>query len=363
MRALLKVVLASLLAPAPAQGAAPPVKGEPAKGVIVGQAVVTCVADARRIVYAYAHPLGEDAFFRGVECSGAAWSPVRWHVGYGAFWVSADSRLQPEGLPIPIPESEPLLRYDLPSLLKGKLADQAGVPRREAAPPFAVNTAASLARLRGRDVDAEYEFEIHYDFLPVGSVGVFQFVLTDVPAQGPEKRPTPSIPDAEGAPEAPAKPKPWPWSFTAYRYEGRWDQARKKWRKRPWTKAEAIRVGFREPFQALGRGQDYYFVTRSGKLFRAPEAAGGKPRNLEAVWDDPKRPITAFLTDADTGRAFLFLPPAKGGGKPAFFELAAKAKPVEYDPGAVPLPPYDEPHRGLLHKARILWALKKVAVK
>jgi hypothetical protein len=150
------------------------------------------------------------------------------------------------------------------------------------------------------------------------------------------------------------------WSFTAYRYQARWDAARKEWQERPWVQECALRVAFREPFEALAVGPDCYFVTRSGRLFRSPPGPVGKPRSVQPAWDNPARPVTAFLTDADSGRAFFFAPPAAKGGKPAFFEAAARPKPVEYDPAAVPLPKAAGPARDLLHKARVLVALRKV---
>ena len=50
------------------------------------------------------------------------------------------------------------------------------------------------------------------------------------------------------------------------------------------------------------------------------------------VWNDPKRPVRAFVTDADADRSFLFVGPEKAGDRPAFFELAARPRLVEYDP-------------------------------
>jgi hypothetical protein len=351
MGTLLWVLAALPVAPAPAGTTAPLPAAEPVKGAVVGKAVVTCVGRLNEVL-AHAHPLQEDAVFRGVSCSVSNWSPVRWHVAYGAFWVSADGRLFPGT--IPLPDSEPLSRYDLPSLLKGKAVDQPGVPVRPGATSFAGNPPAAGARLRAYKAETEHRFAIHYDYLPAGGLRVRQFVLTDAPSADA---------GAGHIREGPGGRGMWPWSFTTHRYEGKWDKAGRKWERRPWAQEESIEVGFREPFQVLGRGQDYYFVTRSGKLFRAPKPAGGGARKLGAVWADPKRPVTAFITDADTGRAFLFVPPKGKGGRPAFFELAPEPELVEYDPRAVRLPPYDEPHRTALHLARILWSLKKVAAK
>ena len=75
-----------------------------------------------------------------------------------------------------------------------------------------------------------------------------------------------------------------------------------------------------------------------------------------------KRPVVAAVTDADAKRTFLFLD-AQREGKPAFFELSDEPRLVEYDPKLVPLPPAAEPNRTMLHRARILVALKKIEGK
>jgi hypothetical protein len=122
-------------------------------------------------------------------------------------------------------------------------------------------------------------------------------------------------------------------------------------------------VGFQEPFQVLGRGKGYYFVTRSGKLYRAPPAAKGKPRRLEAVWADRRRPIEALLTDVDGGRTYLFCRPAKGGERPTFFELGPKPRPVAYKLAAARPGQRPEVLTRLLRYADTLVALKRLQLK
>ena len=157
---------------------------------------------------------------------------------------------------------------------------------------------------------------------------------------------------------------PLPWTLTVYRYESRWvGEEYESWVQRPWKREGTITVGFKEPFQALAQGDDFYFATRSGALYRAAKPSKGTDRTLSLVRDRKKQRIESFITDASTGKTFLFVPPAKAGGKPAFFELSDKPKLVEYDPKAVPLPKLEEPHRTILHNARILVALKKIEGK
>jgi len=91
-------------------------------------------------------------------------------------------------------------------------------------------------------------------------------------------------------------------------------------------------VGFREDFQVLSRGDDFYFLTRSGKLYVAPKPARGRNRVMRPVWIDAKRRIETFVTDADTRRTFLFCRQPPGAASAAFFELGGKPALVEYDP-------------------------------
>src|SRR6185437_16319856 len=97
-----------------------------------------------------------------------------------------------------------------------------------------------------------------------------------------------------------------------------------RWIPKPWKLEWTTPAAFEEPFQALALGDDYYFVTCSGSLYRAAKPAKGTGRTLARVWDGKARPIRSFVSDAKTGKSFLFVPPARPGEKPAFFELSAK---------------------------------------
>src|SRR5262249_35549783 len=101
-------------------------------------------------------------------------------------------------------------------------------------------------------------------------------------------------------------------------------------------------------------------LTSSGRLFRAPKTMAGRPRQLFAVWDNPSRPVKAFITDADAGRSFMFVGPAKANGRPAFFEMDQKVKLVEYDPSEAMTGKPDGPPKSVLPYVNVLLAHKRI---
>ena len=361
MHTLARVLMAMLLLRAGAQAAAPPLaKEDPFKGVVVGDAVLT-YASCGYGDEVFVHRIHKNLAVKGTRAASSFRSPPRWHVGYGGFWANNDNgdRLDPG--------RAGLTRFDLASLLAGKLAHQ---PGREwlidGGDDFAYESAVAAVQNEARsptdnDLIDEPLF-VYYDFLPFGKYKTRVFVLTNTPTPSPVRKDRgPNEDDSS----APAKKKPpLPWMLTFHRYEGRWvGKPDGDWEQRPWTREGTISGAFKEPFQALALGDDFYFVTRSGSLFRAAKPAKGKDRTLSCVWDGKGRPVESFITDAATGKTFLFVPPAKAGGRPAFFELSDKPKLVEYDPKLVPLPKLEEPHRTILHNARVLVALKKIEGK
>jgi hypothetical protein len=148
-----------------------------------------------------------------------------------------------------------LYRYELPDFLSGRLRDAPGVECAQLAP--CVFTSPFLLRAR-RIVG----LRAHYDYLAAGKDKVRLFLLTDR-EEGEEDRGN--------------------WSFAVHlgrvhrnTKSGRWDQE-------DWSAEVEIRVAFREPFQVLGKGEDDYFVTASGRLFLAKRAAKGKQRSCVPV--------------------------------------------------------------------------------
>ena len=83
---------------------------------------------------------------------------------------------------------------------------------------------------------------------------------------------------------------------------------------------------------------------------------------MEPVWDDDRRPVVAFLTDADADRTFLFCKPDKDG-KGVYFEMDAKPDPQVYDTSKVPEAKPDDPLPAVLAYAQILLADKKIKDK
>jgi hypothetical protein len=189
-----------------------------------------------------------------------------------------------------------------------------------------------------------------FDYLSTGERQVRMFTLTNT---GDVFRP--------GGSERPAeRPR---WSLAVHACENRWDSAAGTWRTAgKWTKEGTIDPGFKEPFQVVGKGEDYYFITRSGKVYMAQRPARGKGRKMVALWADARR-VVAFLTDADTGRTFLFCRPAKPGERPVYWELGPRPRPLGYDPALAKPSKAPGPLRAVLHYARILVALRKVKAR
>jgi hypothetical protein len=164
---------------------------------------------------------------------------------------------------------------------------------------------------------------VHYDYVPAGQFIVKLFVLTNVDAQGKPAGKESSLGSRSFPRPNQKAPK---WSFVCHSVRAKWNADPKKscWEAEDWVTEDHLDLIFREPFQALARGEDYYFLTASGKLYRAPRPSKGKHRKLETIWDDKRSPITAHIQDADRGRTFLFCDSGpKGKGGPCVFELAS----------------------------------------
>ena len=152
------------------------------------------------------------------------------------------------------------------------------------------------------------------------------------------------------------------WSFTVHRCESKWNKRLGEWAPGPWSKEEELPIAFKEPFHALQKGDDYFFLTASGKLFVSPKPAKGKKRTVRAVAVEgkSKRPIQGVIVAPKEDKVYLFVESTKG---PAFFELSDKPVLVVYDPKVAKVPEGEERLRGIMHKARVLVALGKLKGK
>jgi hypothetical protein len=220
------------------------------------------------------------------------------------------------------------MRYELADLLRGR---RVGGPGGEPGHQMYFGRAYPLSDARFIGLyDADFRAVIDFDYLPVGPDSVRLFVLTNVAGRGKPAGKTDSLSGRTFPNDRQEKPK---WSFACHRAVGKWDRQEKSWQVGEWEQECTIEMAFNEPFQALGRGEDYYFLTASGKLYRAPKPAKGKHRKLEAVWNDERSPVTAFVTDVDRGRTFLFCDKGpKGKGGPFVFELGSGVRPRFYEP-------------------------------
>jgi hypothetical protein len=331
--------------------------GAVSRGLALACAEVASGDDEGMMYFQFA-PVSGGPVRRSPYCSRNYLLPLRWQLGREDVWVNCRYWSPNRGV------LESVFRYRLADLRNGRLVHGRGA--REGvnwADPFCgagpVNEAMLLAGC------AEFDpVHLWWAYLPVAEDQVLQFVLFNV--DGPFKRVggkaggVGAIVTTTGAKEF-RRPR---WTFKVHRWRTTWDAKAGRWKGGKWSFEESIEVGFKEPFQALARGSDYYFLTRSGKLYRAPKAPKGKPRPLLRVWAEDGQPIKAFLQDADAGKTYLFCPPGRKGGKPVYFELGPRPRPLGYDPALFrPDPKVPVPLRDVLAYAQVLVALKKVKVK
>lgn len=330
----LLVALCLGAAACPTRGAAPLPKPEPLKGAVTQGVVLTCDRQGYDF-YAHFQPLGGRSA-RKVSIAPAVDVPTRWTLSQGALWInSCVDRWLGEG-----PK-----RYELAELLKGRsVTNPGGKDYGDRFPPgFAPVIAVDALRVV-RSAEEGFRAEWHYDYVPDGRFGLKLLMLANIDLYARHDGPR--------------------WSLACSSIRARWNDDPERlsgWEIEGdgWVKADSIDVAFREPFQALSRGDDFYFLTASGKLYRAPKPVKGTHRKMVPVWDDPRSRIVAHLTDADKDRTFLFLERGpKGVGGPCVFELADGVRLRDYD--AIFFRPGDDGPvalRRVVGYARVLTAL------
>jgi hypothetical protein len=152
------------------------------------------------------------------------------------------------------------------------------------------------------------------------------------------------------------------WSLRSFSFRNEWNKKEAAWGEGKWSVGETFPVVFHEPFQVASHGEDYYFLTASGKVYRSPKPEKGKERKTEAVWEDAKRPVVAIMQDADAKKSYLFCKPDKDGTG-VYFELSAKPAECPYDAKRIKPGKPDDPLPAVLGYAKILLADKKIKEK
>jgi hypothetical protein len=208
---------------------------------------------------------------------------------------------------------------------------------------------------------ADFIKALHVNYLPLGPDRLRVFLLTNIRGRlvRADKDGGLTLTKIEMTPDERDNPH---WSLTAYDFQGEWKAKEKEWGEGKWSGREPIAVAFKEAFQVAARGDDYYFITTSGKVYRSPKPDKGKERKTEAVWEDAKRPVVAFLQDIDAGKSFVFCKQDKDG-KGVYFELAAKPEECPYDARGIKPAKADDPLPAVLGYAKVLLADKKIKEK
>jgi hypothetical protein len=340
-----------------AAGAAEPsTPNMPVKGVVVNGRALVFLQGRVSGGWLQDVPLAGGPVHDSPKCVWVWQPPCVWQVADGYLWASGNDTYPPiisGGFQITgILDS--LDRYQLDDLLDGKLIAGPGAYYGPAVFAFLDGGNSPLIATRQLPDKVKYGYFLAYDYLPTRKEEVLLFQLCN--AAGADQ-PTESHHNEE-------EYRTPHWSLSVFRISNEWDAKIKGWSdvKGKFERVGLIADGFHERFNVLGKGDDYYFVTQSGKLYRAPKPDKGSDRKMDAVWKDDQRPIAAFITDADADRSFLFCKPDKDG-KGVYFEMSDKPDPQSYDASKVPEAKPDDPLPAVLAYAKILVADKKIKNK
>jgi hypothetical protein len=203
-----------------------------------------------------------------------------------------------------------------------------------------------------------FDPELYHDMQALGKEGVRQFILTNCSGVVWTDRSN-GTPQIKHQGRTPNRRTPH-WSFQVYRGKGILDAKNHTWRLPEWDLEAEMPVVFKETFHAVVLKSDFYFVTKSGKIYLTKEPAKGGKRSLQLIHDEPTEPIEMIISDTDTGKHFAFCKAPDKKSKPSYFEIEEKFKKIAYDPKSVKQPIIEEPGRRLQLAARILVAAGKV---
>jgi|SRR5579864_792130 len=118
--------------------------------------------------------------------------------------------------------------------------------------------------------------------------------------------------------------------MTVYRLEREYDKRAKQWKSVAMKEVESFDAHFAEPFQAVVIEGTYFFITHSGKLYRAQPREGGLPRIDDLIYDKPQGRIHGLITDANSEKPgyFIFVRDEKGW---YYVRLHKQIAPIRYE--------------------------------
>lgn len=245
--------------------------------------------------------------------------PSCWTVAYDQFWSGGTSAIVETKFQL-------LSRYRLDDFRKGNLEEAEG-PYIDPLNGFSYD-GGPFSDTRILAMFAEFRPLQHYNYLPISEGAVRLFLMANV--RGSFK-PADKSDNLQGVrvsfeDDETKNPK---WWFGTWHYERKWSAEKKHWEEGKWTHEEWLKPAFTEPFQVFGKGDDYWFVTETGKAYLAAKPADG-PRVVKPLWTDDKQPIIAIVQDDDGQRTFAFCKSEKPD-QGTYFELTKELQQRRYD--------------------------------
>jgi hypothetical protein len=304
--------------------------------------LVLCERRGKDKLYALVAPLDDPDHVRELYVVLSDHAP-RWTIRHGHFWVEACN-------------SKTLLstycRYQLADFFKQKLVTAPGA--KEGTPLHGFGSAnLSWYYFVSGMVDFKESFALYHDELPISEDQLLTFALSNVrfrvtsgKGANPPMGGTLTVTD-----EWKKNPK---WEMTLISYRPKWSEKKEEWETGENQEEGKIEPLFHEAFQVVARGDDYYFLTASGKVYVSKKPEKDKSRTMEALWTDADQPIIAFVTDANKERTFVFTKNKKKDEKDVYFELATKPDPKPYKLKKIDGVKIDEPLKSALEYAHVL---------
>jgi hypothetical protein len=265
-----------------------------------------------------------------------------WQFGHGYLWSDVDIGI-----------ANFLYRYKSAFLFKGRLAwGDDGVEDKTVV--FLPNC-GPLNFIHNMGLASEFPRKVLSTYYPMSEDRLLLFVLTNIPGRIVAKPGGTAGQTEYTAKYTKEQLKTPRWSFSLYQISLKLDSRKELVEDLSFSIVDSLEAQFIEPFQVVAQGKVYFFVTSSGKLYRTGARRILTDRRMvDPVWDDDARPITHFITDADTDRTFVFCKPAKKDELGVYFELGPKPDPKPYDLSKVKPAKANEPLKSALERARWL---------